>query len=129
MVSEHFGNPLGVSDSNKLGNREKFSKLKKPFQAFPSLENFFRFPSLLLSETPRGFPKCSETFFLPSKTIFGFPKSTNGFPNVRELILAGIREYLFFRVYSTMYVSTLYLSLILILLTITLIYCYLNKLA
>ncbi len=62
--------------SNKLGNREKFPKLRKPFQAFTSLENLFRFPSLLLSETLRGFP------------------------NVRELILAGIREYLFFRVYQ-----------------------------
>ncbi len=62
-VSERFGNPLRVSDSNKLGNREKFPKLRKPFQAFPSLENLFRFPSLLLSETLRGFPGCSETFF------------------------------------------------------------------
>jgi hypothetical protein len=95
-VSERFGNPLRVSDSNKLGNREKFPKLRKPFQAFPSLENLFRFPSLLLSETLRGFPSVSETLFLPSKTIFGFPKSTNGFPNVREPILAGILEYLFF---------------------------------
>ncbi len=27
------------------------------------LETLFRFPSLLLSETVRGFPECSETFF------------------------------------------------------------------
>jgi hypothetical protein len=62
-VSERAGNPLRVSDSNKLGNREKFPKLKNLFQAFPSLENLFRFPSLLLSETLREFPARSETFF------------------------------------------------------------------
>ncbi len=36
-----------------------------------------------------GFRNARKFVFLPSKTIFGFP-------NVRDLILAGIREYLFF---------------------------------
>jgi hypothetical protein len=78
-VSETLGNPLRVSDSNKLGNQEKFPKLRKPFQAFPSLENLFRFPSLLLSETLRGFPSVSETLFYPRKPFLGFRNRQMGF--------------------------------------------------
>jgi hypothetical protein len=62
-VSEHSGNPLRVSDINKLGNAWK---------GFLSFGNFSRFPSLILHETLRGFPKRSEAFFYPRKPILGF---------------------------------------------------------
>ncbi len=83
-VSEHSGNPLRVSDSNKLRNRKEFSRLGNAWKGFFSFGNSSRFPSLLLSETLRGFPECSETFFCPRKPFLGFRMFGNLFWPVFE---------------------------------------------
>jgi hypothetical protein len=54
-VSEMFGNPLRVSDSNKLGNRKKFSRLGN---LFFTLENHF-----WVSEIDKWVSECSGTYF------------------------------------------------------------------
>jgi len=72
-------NPLRVSDSNKLGNRKRFSRLGNASKGFLSFGNFSLFPSLLLFETLRGFPKRSETFFHPRKPFLDFRNRQMGF--------------------------------------------------
>ncbi len=70
-VSELSGNSLRVSDRNKFGNRIRFLRFGNASKRFTHLRELFSVSEFFLSETLRGFPKCSETFFYPWKLFLG----------------------------------------------------------
>ncbi len=89
-VSGYLGDPLKISDSDKLGIRGKFTKLKKAVKSVSKSRELFSVSQFVTICHSQMFYEMFENVFFTIGNDLLVCKPRNEFANVQELILASI---------------------------------------